>query len=149
MWRRFPEAAGAPTALARKPLVGFSSVLVEGNSSTVSWHSFSGSWRKTRLLTSRPPFREFVRGPHRMSPCYTDLSPASCFFRYRVSCQVLYDHIPCAVQEEHGGSTVLGRRPITAGIHQCSGFLSSAVGSGIWPDIGPAVLRQSPQRLLH
>jgi hypothetical protein len=97
---------------------------------------------KSRLLASRPPTGEFVRGPHVMSSRFPDVAAVSCFVlwcRCPLSWRVPYDYVRCVVQERHSGSTVLRWRPTSAGTHHRPGSLSSAVRGALQPNAGPHI----------
>jgi hypothetical protein len=152
MGRECLEVASASTVLACKSLVVSSCIWVGTNSYTISSQSLSAAQWKTRLLASQPPVREFFRGPHVISPCFPDLAPVSCFILWshcQVSCKVPCNHVPCAVQERHGGSTVHRQWPTSAGTHHHPGSISSSVGgtlqlgASLW--ISSPVLQQPPQ----
>jgi hypothetical protein len=119
VYGEFPELTCAPPARACKPVVTSSSILVGADSSTMSSHSLSAARWKSRLIASRPPVRESFRGLHRISPCFPDVAPMSCFVpwsRCRVSWQVLYYYVPCAVPERYGGTIVPGCYQLLPGI---------------------------------
>jgi hypothetical protein len=68
-------------------------------------------------------------------------------------CSIPANYVPYAVQEQHGGQTVLGQWPTSARIHYRPGSVSLAVGGalllGASAHIGPQMLQQFPCRPLH
>jgi hypothetical protein len=69
-YRHFFSSEGCPFDV--------SFVSEEADSSTMSTHSRSATRWKSRLLASRPPTREFLRGPHKMSSCFPAVARNSC-----------------------------------------------------------------------
>jgi hypothetical protein len=54
-------------------------------------------------------------------------------------CMVPDDRVPCAVQEQHGRSTITGQQQTSAGTHHCPESISSAVGGALRLDAGPHI----------
>jgi hypothetical protein len=81
---KLPRVAVAPTSLALKLLVVFSSVCVGLNPSTMSWHSFFKSSWKTWLLPWRPSVQWFVWGHYKMSLCFPDAPLILAFSPYDI-----------------------------------------------------------------
>jgi hypothetical protein len=52
-------------------------------------------------------------------------------------CLVPDDRVPHAMQERHGGPTVLGQRPTSSGTYHCPGSTSSVVSGALRLDAGP------------
>lgn len=60
-------------------------------------------------------------------------------FHIHHPCLVHDDRVPCAVQEQCHGSTILRRRPFSAGTHHHLGSASSAVSDTLQLDAGPHI----------
>jgi hypothetical protein len=176
---KVPRLVDAPTSLALKVLVVSSLILEGADPSTMSGHLLSATWSKSRLFTSWPPVRWFVRGPYKIYEyfCFLDVAAVpgigplcrcciavasvisslkSVLYGSRLQrrpCLVLKDRVSCAVQERRDGSTVLGQHLISAWYHHRLGSVPPAIGDALsldaGPHIGSPVLWEFPLRPLH
>jgi hypothetical protein len=155
---KLPRVTSAPTSPGLT-LCAISSFVLEGaDTSTMPWHSFSV---KVQLFTSRSPAREPSWRSSWMSSHFPDVAALLGLGSLCCCCILVLpyvsswtsilsgftvqhrsylrpdDHVPCAMQEWHGGSSLCGRQPTSSMTHHSTGSISSAVGSALWLDACP------------